>query len=268
MENLVICGDSFNYGIGCSNLATQPFGVLVAKHFDLNLIRLARGSASNYAIHLQGEFAATNLNPKPKLVILGTTSTDRFEWVAEGKKLDHTPTLYDLCYHNYPPHHLPQPMHDAPMDFYLNETMHRVKYSPKILTEQIPAIPDYIKAKKDEGAYEYYSRLHSEPLDKLGLIERYYVETFDSHIKADYDRAVILKAYRKLKQNNIQTIIYSEDSGFEEYVDDKRDYFWSNWKHYSDNWPDKFGSLHVSEEGNYHIATRLIDYITKNDFLK
>ena len=268
MENLVICGDSLNYGIGCSNLATQPFGVLVAKHFDLNLIRLARGSASNYAIHLQGEFAATNLNPKPKLVILGTTSTDRFEWVAEGKKLDHTPTLYDLCYHNYPPHHLPQPMHDAPMDFYLNETMHRVKYSPKILTEQIPAIPDYIKAKKDEGAYEYYSRLHSEPLEKLGLIERYYVETFDSHIKADYDRAVILKAYRKLKQNNIQTIIYSEDSGFEEYVDDKRDYFWSNWKHYSDNWPDKFGSLHVSEEGNIHIANRLIDYIDKNDFLK
>jgi hypothetical protein len=266
MENLVICGDSFNYGIGCSDLATQPFGVLVANHFNLNLIRLARGSASNYAIHLQGEFAAVNL--KPKLVILGTTSTDRFEWVAEGKKLEGTPTLYDLCYHNYPPHHLPQPMHDAPMDFYLNDTSHRTQYSPKILTEQIPAIFEYRQVKKNEGSYGYYTRLHTEPLDKLELIERYYLETFDSYIKADYDRAVILKAYRKLKQNNIPTIIYSEDMGFKDYVDDERDYFWSNWKYYSDNWPDKFGSKHVSEEGNYHIANRLIDYITKNDFLK
>ena len=262
MENLVICGDSFNYGIGCSDLATQPFGVLVANHFDLNLIRLARGSASNYSIHLQAEFAVTL---KPKLVIIGTTSTDRFEWVSEGKELNKTPTLYDVCYHNYPPHHLPPPNHDAPMDFYLNNNP---MYNPTILTEQMPAIFEYRKVKKNEGLYGYYARLHSEPLDKLELIERYYVETFNSHIKADYDRGVILKAYRKLKKNNIQTIIYTEDSGFKEYVDDERDYFWSNWKHFSDNWPDKFGSKHVSEEGNYHIATRLIDYITKNDFLK
>ncbi len=117
MENLVICGDSFNYGIGCSNLATEPFGVLVANHFDLNLIRLARGSASNYAIHLQAEHA---VKLKPKLVIIGTTSTDRFEWVAEGKKLTCTPTLYDLYYDNYPPHHLPPPNHDAPMDFQID----------------------------------------------------------------------------------------------------------------------------------------------------
>ena len=136
MENLVICGDSFNYGIGCSHLATEPFGVLVANHFNLELIRLARGSASNYTIHLQGEFAAT-LKPTPKLVILGTTSTDRFEWVTTGKSLDKSPTLYDVSYHNYPPHHEPPPMHDSPMPFYLYSNP---MYSPKILSEQIPAI--------------------------------------------------------------------------------------------------------------------------------
>ena len=211
MENLVICGDSFNYGIGCSDLATQPFGVLVAKHFDVNLIRLARGSASNYAIHLQAEYA---VNLKPKLVIIGTTSTDRFEWVAEGKTLNHAPTLYDLYYHNYPPHHLPQPMHDKPMDFHLGDAKYKTQYDPKILTEQIPAIFEYRKVNRNEGLYEYYTRLHTEPMDKLELIERYYVETFNSHIKADYDRGVILKAYRKLKKNNIQTIIYSEDCYF------------------------------------------------------
>lgn len=262
MENFVVCGDSFNYGIGCSNLDTQPYGVLVANHFNLNLIRLARGSASNYAIHLQGEFA---LNLKPKLVILGTTSTDRFEWVVEGKKLETTPTLYDLCYHNYPPHHLPQPFHDEPMEFYLSNDKN---YKPKILTEQIPAIFEYRQLKKGQGLHGYYSRLHSESLDKLEIIEKYYLEAFDTFIKADYDRAVILKAYRKLKKNKIQTIIYSEDIGYEEYVDDKRDFFHSNWKYYSDNYPDKAGSLHVSEEGHYHIANRLIDHINNNEFLK
>lgn len=255
MEKLVICGDSFNYGIGCMDCNTQPYGVLLAKHFNLDLIRLARGSASNYAIYLQGEYAAT-LNPK--IVILGTTSTDRFEWVAENKKLTSKPSLNNLNYHDYPPHHMPLNKHDEPMDYFLKNDSN---YDPMILTEQIPAIFEYRKLKRENGMYNYYRRLHTEPLDKLEKIENYYVTAFDSEIKADYDRGVILMAYRKLKNKNIKVLILSADANYIDYVDDASDFYLIDWASLILDYPDKVDSGHISEEGHSLIASNLKNFL-------
>jgi hypothetical protein len=102
MKKLVICGDSYGYGIGCTNLETQPFGVLTAKHFGWDLIRLARGSASNYTIYLQGMYAADMKDP-PHLVVLNQTSYDRIEWFAEGTNPIADHTALNINYHQYPP---------------------------------------------------------------------------------------------------------------------------------------------------------------------
>ena len=208
-KTMVLCGDSFNYGIGCVNLHTQPYGVLTANHFGWDLIRLARGSASNYVIHLQGLYAA-KMKPKPHLVILGTTSTDRVEWLATGESLEngHEPKFEDVNYHLYPPHHEPPPLHDAPMDFYLKD---KPGYKPKILSEQVVAFSDYLKLAKQGNNTNYFKRLHTESIEKLELIDRYYMDIFDSGIKRDYDSGVIMTAYLRLKRAGINTIILSSD---------------------------------------------------------
>ena len=264
MENktLVVCGDSFNYGIGCTNQHTQPYGVLTAKSLDWNLIRLARGSSSNYTTHLQGNYAAT-MNPKPHLVILGITSYDRVEWVSTGNEIDREPTLEDLNYHLYPPHHFPQPCHDAAMEFYLQDNP---KYAPKILSEQVVAFSDYLQFAKRNEHNNYYERLHTESIKKLELIEQHYLEVVNSWIKRDYDTGVLLLAYRKIKKAGINCIIFGADTRYAELVDDERDFFHQDWGRVTRLWPDSTGSMHTGEGGHADTADRLIAHINNNGF--
>lgn len=261
---LVGCGDSFNYGIGCVNMYTQPYPVVVANHFDWDLIRLSRGSASNFVVHLQGIYAMT-LHPKPNLIILGTTSVDRVEWIAEGKTLTKPPALTDVNYHLYPPHHHTPPRHDSPMDFYLKNDEN---YSPKILSEQLVALPEYIKKAHAKQHYKagYYERLYTEPLHKLELINKHYFDVVDSRIKQEYDHGVILMAYHKIKKAGIQCIICSDDYFFKNEVDDIRDFFKPDWGRCTSTWPDSVGSMHTGEEGHAYIAHRLIEHINNNEF--
>lgn len=264
MENkkiLVLCGDSFNYGIGCTNLYTQPYSVLTAAHFDWNLIRLARGSSSNYVTYLQGMYAAEMEN-KPHLVILGGTSCDRIEWLATGKSLTKEPTLEDVNYHLYPPHHQTPPMHDAPMPFYLQES---TTHNPKILSEQVVAFTEYCDLhKKGNTLVGYYERLHTESIDKLELIDKYYMDIFDSWIKRDYDTGVLLMAYHIIKRAGINCIIATSDRRFEKLVDDLRDFFFQDWGRLTRLWPDTVGSMHTGAGGHADTAERLIAHIKEN----
>lgn len=259
-ETLVICGDSFNYGIGCTDLHSQPYGIKTAHNLNYNCIRLARGSASNYAIHLQGIFAS-KISPKPKIIILGTTSYDRIEWVAENKKLNQEPKLENINYHLYPPHYITPPLHDSPMPFYLRDN---VDYDPKILSEQIVVFQDYFNTCKKDNNNEYYKRLRTEPKDKLELIERFYIEIYNEWIKRDYDVGVIMLAYRAIKKTGIHCIIAGPDYKYFDFVDENKDYFPIDWALLCKKYPDKIKSLHCSEEAHEIIAANLTNHIVKN----
>lgn len=259
-NTLVICGDSFNYGIGCSNLATQPYGVLTAEALGMNCIRLARGSASNYAIYLQGMYSA-QMNPKPKLVILGVTSYDRVEWIAEGKRLNDEPKLQNLNYHLYPPHYMAQPLHDAPMPWHLSNDN---SYDPKILTEHVVVFSDYFKQLKEDS--DYYRRFRTEPHDKLKLIDRYYFEIWDSWIKRDYDTGLIMLAYRKIKKSGINCIIAGQDNRYQDFVDNEKDFYLINWGQFCYEFPDDYTS-HCDERAHKLIADGLIKHIKINGFI-
>lgn len=259
MKKLVVCGDSFNYGIGCINLHTQPYAVLTAKKLGWDCIRLARGSSSNYAIYLQGSYAS-KMDPKPDLIILGTTSNDRIEWVKEGEELNEDPSLEHLNYHQYPPHNLPQSHHDAPMPFHLQEDKN---YKPKILSEQVTIFDNFFKEFKKGTNNEYYKRLREEPREKLELINRYYFEVWNSQIKRDYDVGVIMLAYRKIKKAGINCIILTPDYKFYDLVDHEMDFFPVNWSHLYQMYPDKIGSMHVSEDAHELISNELVEHIKK-----
>ena len=259
-KTLVVCGDSFNYGIGCRNQHTEPYGVLTADHFNWDLIRLARGSSSNYTTYLQGKYAAS-MQAKPHLVILGVTSYDRVEWLATGKRLTDEPTLENLNYHQYPPHHFPQPNHDAPMEYHLQNNP---LYDPKILSEQVVAFSEYLKIAKKGNKDGYYDRLQNESINKIELIEKYYFDIFNSWIKRDYDTGVLMLAYRKIKNQGIHCIILSQDQRYSEFVDNASDFFFQDWGRVTRLWPDSVGSLHTGEGGHLDTANRLIEHINKH----
>jgi hypothetical protein len=262
-KTFVLCGDSFNYGVGCTNMHTQPYGVLVAKHFGWDLIRLARGSSSNYVTSLQGRYAA-KMNPKPHLVLLGTTSYDRIEWVETGKALTPGEVKFEnVNYHLYPAHHETPPCHDAPMPFHLQGNPN---YDPKILSEQVVGITDYIKWLSQGNKMGYYKRMHQESLEKLKLIETYYMDIFDFNIKRDYDTGAIMLAYIQLKKLGIPTLIFGSDTRFREFVFEERDYYYQDWGRCTQLWPDTVNSMHTSEEGHADTAAQLIQHLEKHNF--
>lgn len=260
MKNLVVCGDSFSAGIGCVNMPEQAYGVLVAKHLDLNLITLARGSASNYAIYLQAMAAADMEDTE--LVIIGQTSYDRIEWVKEGIEPEWHHTLNNLNYHMYPPHHHPQPHHDKPLPFHLKGS---IEYKPYILTEQIGAIDHYIDGYKKKQNMGYYARLSSEPIEKLKLIRDYYVRIFDGGIKRDYDNGLLVQSYNYLKKKNIKVLILSCEEKIKKFIDED-DLVWQDWGQVVQKYPDTIGSMHTSADGHQDTAHRIIEHIErKND---
>jgi hypothetical protein len=256
-KKFVVCGDSFSAGIGCVDMYTQPYGILVARHFNAEPIILARGSASNYAIYLQALHAA-DMEIKPDLVIIAQTSYDRIEWVREDRQLHLNARLENLNYHLYPPHQIAQPHHDSPMPFYLQGSG---DYNPVILSEQIGGIDDCIKSrKKGTNVSKYYMRLRTEPTEKLELIRDYFVNIVDDAIKKDYDIGLLLQAYTYVVRKGIDCIVLTHEPKINNYIDDK-DIMFQDWYIMSKNYPDTIGSMHTSEEGHRDTADRLVTKI-------
>jgi hypothetical protein len=259
-KKIVVCGDSFAYGIGCVNLYTQPFGVLVAQHFDWDLVRLARGSASNYSIFLQGLFAA-DMAELPHLVILSKTSYDRIEWYRDDlpdNKPTHAHSVLNLNYHQYPPHHQAQMHHDEPMPFHLQDSP---LYDPYILSEQVGGIDHCLEVRKQHGKTKYYSRMDTEPTDKLQLIVDYHVKISDYSIKKNYDIGVLLQAYMYIKSKGIQCLVLTDDPTTYNKFFNAGDVIHQDWGALSLTYPDKVQSHHTSEEGHVDTANRVIQKI-------
>lgn len=263
MKKIVVCGDSFNCGIGVLDLQTQPYGVLLAQKLGAELVTLARGSASNFAVHLQVEYAA-RMDPKPDLIVIGTTSYDRIEWIEEGKTQRFPLEARHINYHLYPPHHNPE-ANKNPFDHHF---LNKSEYDPCLLTEQVGGIDDYIKVREREkssnvqGAIHYYKRLHTEPIEKLKRMCQYYVEILNGDIKRNYDVGVLLKSYLYAKKRGIKCVILSNDPLLLDLV--PADEIHSmNWFGLSQKYPDKIGSMHASEEAHAIVAEELYRKLVK-----
>jgi hypothetical protein len=262
-DTLVICGDSFNVGIGLVDMVKQRYGQLVADHFGWNLLTLARGSASNYAVHLQGVYAS-NLKPKPKCVILSFTSCDRVEWLSDNNS-DHYTTIHlnNLNYHQYPPHLHPQPHHDEPLDFYLKD---KPEYSPRLLTEQITAVADYLDRMKNKIHDDYYHRMHGQTKYKLETILNHYMEIWaNNSIKTDYDIGLILSAYTKIKNSGVNCLVLSNHPKFKSLIP-SMDLIDHNWFDLSKQYPDTIGSHHADFPAHQYTAELIINRMKENDY--
>ena len=250
-NNLVVCGDSFNYGLGCADSLTQAYGVRVANHFGWDLIRLARGSASNYSIYLQGIYAA-DMEDTPALIILGQTSFDRVEWLVEGTPWHIEHSLTNLNYHQYPPHN----NDEGRGLFHLNGDP---TYNPFLLTEQIVGIDHCISLRKEKQHTDWYDRLATEPTEKLQLICNYYTTVFNYHVKRNYDISMLFRAYSYIKRKGIECIILTPDvEEYSKYMDSS-DLCFQDWAELSKRFPEP--SHHTTELGHADTADRIIQHL-------
>jgi hypothetical protein len=257
MKNLIICGDSFSIGIGCENLNTEPYGSLLAKYFDLNLINYAKGSSTNLSIFLQVKYVVENVK-NIDYVVVGTTCHFRTEWFPEKSDtnifLDNTL----VNYHQYPPygnqtypHLLKHPMSNDK------------RYKGEMFTENYNGIFNYIETILDKNIevkdIVYYEKFKSESEHKIRLLKDYFLNFYDPRIERQKDFGQIVMTHNLLKKNNIKhLIIYPDLLELRNYIDDEN-LIEIDFLKLSLIYPDVFNTLHMSSEGHKYVFNKIIE---------
>lgn len=264
MKNLVICGDSFNIGIGCKDLQNEPYGSLLAKELNLNLINLAKGSSTNFSIYLQVEYALRKLKDI-ELLIVSSTCFHRTEFL--NKEAHYTSPKPVVCnelvnYHEYPPYgestYLPDQILSHPLSG-------DSEYKPQMYTENFWGILDFVKyfESKDYTKGGYYKRYDKEDPDRLKLLQQYYLDIWDPGIQRLYDIGMINLSHTALKNAKIPHLVLIEDEKLQQVISPENQ-CWVSWGELSQKFPDDLQTLHTSEKGHIEVFNTIISKL-KNE---
>ena len=262
MKNLVICGDSFNIGIGCHNLQTEPYGSLLSNKLNLNLINLAKGSSSNFSIFLQVKYAIQNLE-NIDLICIGVTTYNRTEWFPENHIHNGNLKNTDVNYHQYPPFGKDSYAYTLPNPMLLD-----TNYDGKLLTENFNSVIDYVDNCMDNPNWKsnYYTRFNTESKNRMKLLKQYYLEIFDDTIQRQYDIGMINLAYSLLKSNGINHLFLTYDTEFNQYIPNKN-LVDIDFMKLSKEYPDDMGTMHTSNIGHKIAYETIINKLQSNEWV-
>jgi hypothetical protein len=256
MKNLVVCGDSFSIGIGCEDLHTEPYGVLLAKKLGLNLINLAKGSSTNLSISLQVKHAVENI-PDIEVILISPTCYHRTEWFPEDADLTRTLSNLNTNYHQYPPygvatytHLLEHPMKDDR------------RYTGDMYTENWYGVIDYVDnildKYNDVNESDYFRKFKNERPERMRLLKQYYLEFFDARIQKQYDTGVIIKSHVLLQNKGIKHYVLTDDLEFNDYIP-LENLIYVSWGELSLKFPDPLGSFHTSSKGHQVVFDEVLN---------
>lgn len=250
MGKIVICGDSFSIGIGCVDLVNDAWGPLLGKKYDREVLNLAKGSSTNYSIYLQAE-AAVKWEDDIDLLIISNTCPHRVNFFKEKEHLKRSedmwgappPNNLDVNYHEYPPYGegtypqiIPHP--------YVNNP----NYRGNLNTENWHGVISYTDDIKNTKISSYYKKFGGEE-DRPMLLRNYYLEVFDIAIQAQYDAAILLRAYMEAKKANIPTLLAMDIDAVQSLVPEE-DFVRVSWGNLALEYPDTLKTFHTSEEGH------------------
>lgn len=243
MKKIVICGDSFNIGIGCWDLKTEPYGALLADHLKLEQVNLAKGSASPVNIFLQVKYAVEKFDDIDYL-IMSSTTYDRFDWFPEGYYVKDEISLLDVNYHEYPPYKPGIYVESLP-----NPIGHEPGYRGGMFTETPAAIMKLMdlirKWQKDPASKEfdggYWFKFKSSDPSRITSLYEYMKKVYDPYSNKIKVRGTLVMGHALLKKKGIKHLILShEPHMLTDYIDEEN-LCKLNWyelaQHYPDNMP-------------------------------
>jgi len=182
MKKLIVCGDSYMSPVSGKYAGTH-FSEIIAKELGYELLAYARGGMSNGGICIQIQ-TAINENPKPDLILVGSTYFTRMEWPINEIQLIDKFTVKDLLYDIQVPS--------------LSRTYDWLNRDP-----QLVSMSDYIPTEYDRYATE---REHAMSLYKKYLLHPDW--------KREIDVMCLYATYHQLHQSGIPYLICKEQSSF------------------------------------------------------
>ena len=267
MKNLVICGDSFNIGIGCKDLINEPYGSLLAKELNLNLVNLAKGSSTNFSTYLQVEYALRKIKDI-ELVIISSTCFHRTEFFnkeAQYGKQQPIVRNESVNYHEYPPYGEGTYITGQILEHPLSSDQ---EYQPSMYTENYHGILDYVdllnNSKLNKGGY--YKRYDNEDDTRLKLVHDHYFDIWHTGIQRLYDIGMINLSHTLLKNADIPHLVLIEDQELTKIIDEKNQ-CWVSWGELSQQYPDDLGTLHTSEKGHLEAFDKIYNTLKRNSVI-
>ena len=186
MKKIIVCGDSYMSPVIGKHAGTH-FSELIAKHLGYELIAYSRGGMSNGGICIQID-TAINLNPKPDLILVGTTSFNRIEWPITLDPVEKF-TVHDLVY--------------ADHKTFLSSSYDWLDKSPKMISTVMRDI---------WGNYKNCAYYKFDPLieHRVRALYRYFELLHYPDWKREQDKLMLYAILHKLHLSNIPYIICYE----------------------------------------------------------
>lgn len=197
MKTIAVCGDS--WFSADPNLPGKSFGELMCAENQWNLLSLARGGCSNFAIALQVD-KAIELNAD--LVVLGTTTADRSEFPIINEQNISVWQQLKNCF-DWNNWFVNQP------DVYvksrgISNVLHTNSLSS---THEWISEPTIISESLNNLMFTKPSKLTQEQVDAL---HAYMLNLYDRGIKTQIDCWIISDACRRLQTAGIPYLIFIE----------------------------------------------------------
>lgn len=265
MSKLVVCGDSFAKGIGCRDLDNEPYGALVAKKLGLEYVNLAKGSSTNYSIHLQVLYMIDHIDDV-SMVLVTNTSYDRIEWFPTNyEPLATELTNFDVNYHQYPPYQ--QGSYSGKIDGEPHPMEDDDRYNGNMFTENLVGVIDYFDNIVDKGIEHpdgYYKRFYNEPKKRMRVLYDYAKHVHDTRINRLHSIGAITMVHNALNNAGIRHLIGTDTlDAYARYID-RTNQVNIDWGQLGIQYPDDLPSWHASAEGHVVAADRVIDKINEN----
>jgi len=267
-KRLIICGDSFNIGIGCHDLRKEPYGSLMAVHTGRTLVNLAKGSSTNLSIWLQVKYAVDNLKANDNdIILVNETSSERFNWFPEGKENYGELSNLTVNYHDYPPygndsyvtHQLPEhPMQDHP------------EYKGTMITENVAGVIDYLDrfvANSWDQRGKYYNRLVDEPITKLKLIKDFYLSVYDENLSQLQSRSLMVMCHTLLRNKNLNHLMLIPNVHPYQDLVLKENLNYLSWGELTTKYPDTVGSGHAGPQGHVEVYESILKKLQENGWV-
>ena len=269
-KRLIICGDSFNIGIGCPDLRKEPYGSLLAAHTGRTLVNLAKGSSTNLSIWLQVKYAVNNLKANDNdIILVNETSNERFNWFPDNTQVgqNHKLTNLDVNYHDYPPYG--NNSYVAPL-LDKHPMQDEEHYKGTMITENVAGVIDYLDNFVAKGVNQhgsYYNRLANEPVAKLKLIRDFYASVYNEQLSAMQSNAFIVMAHSLLRNKNLKHVIMMH---YIQAYDDtilNQNKMYLSWGDLTVKYPDTLGTMHSSPQGHIEAFEMILKKLQENGWV-
>lgn len=265
-NSIIICGDSFNIGIGCHNLATEPYGQLLGQTLNKDVINLAKGSSTNFSIYLQAQYAVEKYKDITDLVIVSHTSYDRVDWFPLDYNFPQGEiTLADVNYHQYPPYG-EHTYHVHDQEIRLNHPLtNDPNYTGAMFTDNLMGVIDYWEnfgsQDTDSG---YYARFRTEPKQRMKTLYDYGTTVHDSRINRIQTIGLMTMAHQLLKRAEINHLILTHEPDYYIKFIDSINICELSWGQLSIDYPDDLPSWHTSAQGHQVAYNQILNKLKEN----